>query len=91
MGRYEDRRSQQTVQGQPIGCQGIQNRRRQFRVFTCVLGPTDRTVSRGSDTSAETSGACISGSGGYFIPVNCSGEHERKRADFVRPDARKVV
>jgi hypothetical protein len=66
-------------------------RRRQFRVCTCVLGPTDRTVSRGSDTSAESGGACVSGSGGYCIPANCSGEHERKRADVVGPDARKVV
>jgi hypothetical protein len=90
-GRYEDRRSQQTVQGQPIGCHGIQNRRRQFRVCTCVLGPPDRTISRGSNTLADTGGACVSGSGGYCIPANCSGEHERKRADVVGLDARKVV
>jgi hypothetical protein len=55
-----------------------------------VLGPTDRTVSRGSDTSAETGGACVSGSGGYCIIANCSGKHERKHADVVGPDARKV-
>jgi hypothetical protein len=69
MGRYEDRRSQQTVQGQSIGCHGIQNRRHQFRVFMCVLEPTDRTVSSGSDTSAETNGACVSGSGDYFQQI----------------------
>jgi hypothetical protein len=79
------------LQGQSIGCHDIENRRRQLRVCTCVLGPTDRIVSRGSDTPAETGGACVSGSGCYCIPANCSDEHERKRADVVGPDARKVV
>jgi hypothetical protein len=41
--------------------------------------------------SAETGDARVSGSAGYGIPANCSGEHQRKRADVVGPDARKVV
>jgi hypothetical protein len=57
-----------------------------LRLQMCLLGPTDRTVSRESDTSAETGGARVPGSGRNDVPVDYSGELERKHTDVVERD-----